>query len=84
MDESKVIILAGLISLIIIIVFLVMAAKINKIANILEFFKDLELKKLENWIIFPCEKCGKEVKVFRTERGVRTCPHCGNVITIPE
>jgi hypothetical protein len=49
--------LDAILTVIMIIVFFVMASKISKILNILEFFRDIELRKPENWFSLKCEKC---------------------------
>jgi len=69
-------ILAGLIGLAALITFFVMAFKLSKILNILEFFRDIELRKPENWTQMKCEKCGHEFRISKAAKGHINCPKC--------
>jgi|AntAceMinimDraft_16_1070373.scaffolds.fasta_scaffold62286_3 Zn finger protein HypA/HybF involved in hydrogenase expression len=68
-----------IISLIILITFFVMANRLRKILNILVFFRDIELRKPENWFQMKCEKCGKEFRVSKALKGTINCPHCRTI-----
>jgi hypothetical protein len=76
-------ILGAIISIALIITFFVIAYRLGKILNILEFFRDIELKNPENWITIKCEKCSKEFKVAKTVKGTINCPECKAVNRIP-
>jgi len=69
------IIIAGLLGLVVLITFFVMAAKLSKIARIAEMFQNAYLTGPENMVNVKCEKCGKE---FKASKGlsVVNCPEC--------
>ena len=71
--------LAAILALAMIITFFVIANRIGKILNILEFFKDLALKDPDNWINIKCEKCGKTFRVAKTISGAVNCPGCKGI-----
>lgn len=66
----------GVISIIMIITFFVMAARLKKIENILDILKQIELKKPENQRQLKCKKCGKEFFVGVLKHGIVSCPDC--------
>jgi len=76
-------ILTGLIGLIVLIVFFVIAYRLKKLVRIAEFFRDIELRKPENWKQMKCEKCGKEFKVSKALKGTINCPECKAINRIP-
>lgn len=80
-DETLTIILiiSGIISLITLIVFFVMAYKIGRINDTLEFFKVIALKDPENWHHLTCTKCKKNFKLPLGATGTTYCPHCGEI-----
>jgi len=55
----------------------VTVSKISKIYDILLFFRDIELRKPENWYDMTCEKCSKVFKISKANRGHVKCPNCG-------
>ena len=71
--------IAVILAIAMIITFFVIAIRIGKILNILEFFKDLALKDPENWITIKCEKCGKDFRVAKTITGAINCPSCKGI-----
>ena len=75
--------IAGLIGIIVLITFFVIAFKISRIVNILEMFKQIELRKPENWKQMKCEKCGKEFDVSIFAKGNINCPECNTINRIP-
>jgi hypothetical protein len=72
----------GIISLIMIITFFVIAARLKNIYFILDFFYKLESGKPENQKLIKCEKCGKEFHISIAKKGVMNCPHCRQVIRL--
>ena len=71
--------IAVILAIAMIITFFVIANRIGKILNILEFFKDLALKDPDNWINIKCEKCGKDFRVAKTITGAVNCPICKGI-----
>jgi predicted Zn-ribbon and HTH transcriptional regulator len=80
--ESSGSLLVAIIGIAMIIVFFVMASKLSKILDILEFFRDIELKNPENWSQIKCEKCGKEFRVSKALKGTVNCPECKSITRI--
>ena len=76
MYSSDVGIVSGIIGIILVITFFVMASKLSKIIGILEFFRDIALKDPENWTTIKCEKCEKEFRVSKALKNTVNCPHC--------
>lgn len=74
--------LAAIIAIVMIVVFFVMAGKLSKILDILEFFRDIALKDPDNWQQIKCEKCGKEFKVSKAMKNNINCPECKSIIRI--
>jgi len=72
-------ILAGLLSLVLIVTFFVMANRLGKIKDILEFFQEIELRKPENWTTMKCEKCGKDIRISKAMKGTVNCPECKTI-----
>jgi predicted Zn-ribbon and HTH transcriptional regulator len=68
--------LDAILIIIMIVVFFVVASKISKILDILTFFRDIELRKPENWFNLKCEKCGHEFRVAKSMKGNINCPDC--------
>ncbi len=68
--------IAGIIGLVIIIVFLKMYSKIKSISDILETYSELEFKKPEYQKTIKCEKCGHEFKISIVKKGHVNCPKC--------
>jgi hypothetical protein len=62
----------------ILIAFFVAVIKIGKIYQILRFFRDIELRKPENWYSMKCAACGRELKVSKATYNHVTCT-CGSV-----
>lgn len=75
-------ILQIILSICILIAFFVAVNKISKIYDILVFFRDLELRKPENWYDQNCEKCGKGFRVSKAMKDPVKCPHCGAINAI--
>ena len=71
-----------LLSICILIAFFVAVSKISKIYDTLVFFRDIELKKPENWFDQNCIKCSKAFRVSKAMRNTVKCPHCGAVNAI--
>lgn len=76
-------ILIAILVIIMIIVFFVMSGNIGKIRSILEFFRDIELKKPENWLQVKCEKCGHEFKASKALKKFVHCPNCKTINKLP-
>jgi Zn finger protein HypA/HybF involved in hydrogenase expression len=78
MDEttSAILIIAGILNLIVIIVFFTMAARVRKIMNILKIWAeaDLKIQGYERKII--CDHCKNEVSISAFEDGIILCPEC--------
>ena len=76
--------LEAILRIALLVIFVIAALKIGKILRILEFFRDVELRKPENWQEITCEKCSGKISVSKAETGSVKCPHCGIINRIPE
>lgn len=76
--------LEAILGIALIVIFVITALKIGKILRILEFFRDVELRKSENWQEITCDKCSGKINVSRADTGSAKCPHCGIINRIPE
>jgi predicted Zn-ribbon and HTH transcriptional regulator len=75
-------ILAGLISLIIIVTFFVMASRLKRIMDAIEGLAELEFKKPENRKPVKCPKCENEFTVSIMKKGTINCPKCKSIISV--
>jgi hypothetical protein len=66
----------GIISLIVIITFFVMAFRLRKIKEYLASLYALEELKPENQKQVKCDKCGKEYSVIKVKTGFMFCAEC--------
>jgi hypothetical protein len=78
--ESIINLFFGIIALIMIITFFVMAGRLKKIENILDILRQLELRKPENSNHFKCENCGKEFNLSVLAQGLVECPGCRQLV----
>jgi hypothetical protein len=76
-------ILAGLITLIIIVTFILMASRLKRIMVSIEGLADLEFKKPENRKSVKCGKCENEFTVSIVKKGTINCPKCRTIVSIP-
>lgn len=84
-STNTIVIIAGIISLITLITFLIMASRIRDIFKILNFFYKMEMAKEENWFTFPSPKCNENVKVLRQYEDFSVkCPHCKEEVAVPD
>jgi LSD1 subclass zinc finger protein len=78
-ENDTYLILAGILSLILIITFFIMANRLKRILDILELFKDTYIKTNEIASFYiKCTKCGKEFKAPKGKSLVN-CPECQTV-----
>jgi hypothetical protein len=76
--------IAGILSIAMIIAFFIMASRLGNILKILEFFRDIELKKPEHWFTFQCENCKKDIKTNTFNKGgTINCPECKRITRVP-
>jgi Zn finger protein HypA/HybF involved in hydrogenase expression len=75
--------LAGIISIIILVTFFVMAARLRRIMDAIESLAELEFKKPENRKTIKCEKCENEFTVSIAKKGTINCPKCKTIVKIP-
>ena len=69
--------LVGILAIIPLVVFFIMAYRLKKIRNAVEVLADIELRKPENRKTIKCEKCEKDFTVSILKRsGTINCPHC--------
>ena len=80
---DNVTLLAGIISIIILITFFVMAYRIKRIMDAIEGLAELEFKKPENRKTIKCEKCENEFTVSIVKKGTINCPKCRTIVRIP-
>jgi Zn finger protein HypA/HybF involved in hydrogenase expression len=80
---DNVTLLAGIISIIIIITFFVMAYRLKRIMDAIEGLAELEFKKTENRKTIKCEKCENEFTVSIVKKGTINCPKCRTIVRIP-
>lgn len=73
---------AGLLSIIILITFFVMANRLRRIMNATEKLIEYEYLKPENRKIIPCDKCGEGVSVSNIQHGLVNCPKCKNPVRV--
>lgn len=75
--------LAVLLSVIVLITFFVMSARLKRIMIAIESLSDLELRKPGNMKAVKCEKCEKEFPVSIVSReATLICPHCKTITRI--
>lgn len=77
-------VLNAILGILILIIFFVTASKISKIHDILVFFRDVELRKPENWYEIKCAACGKEFKISKATKGFASCTHCKSLTKLPD
>jgi protein-arginine kinase activator protein McsA len=68
--------------IIIIAAFFVITSKLSKILDLLEFFKDIEQKRPDNWEHIKCKNCGKEFEISKALKGTFSCSNCNSTIRI--
>jgi hypothetical protein len=66
----------GIISIIVLITFFVMAFRLGKVKDYLAALYALEELKPENQKQVKCDKCGKEYSVFKPKAGFMFCAEC--------
>ena len=86
--------LTGILGIIMIVTFFVIAFRLKRIMNAIEGLAELEFRKPENRKTFKCEKCGKDFDISIAKKdlvinipeqvGNRLvdCPHCKAFIRI--
>jgi hypothetical protein len=73
----------GILSIIIIITFFVMAFRLGKIRDAVESLSIIESLKPENQKAVKCEKCGKEFEVSIVNKGqLIECLECKNPVRV--
>jgi hypothetical protein len=76
--------LTGIISLVILITFFVMASRLLSIKNSLKTLLDLELRKPENRIEVTCEQCKEVYSVSILRKGeLIKCKKCKQTNRVP-
>lgn len=80
---DNVTLLAGIISIIVLITFFVMSSRLKRIMDAIEGLAELEFKKPENRKIIKCEKCENEFTVSIVKKGTINCPKCKTITRIP-
>jgi DNA-directed RNA polymerase subunit RPC12/RpoP len=80
--DDVILLVAGIISIIMIITFFIMASRLKSIESLLDTLTQLELKKPENKKTVKCGNCGKEFFISILKKGSYTCPDCKNTIQI--
>lgn len=73
--------LVGILSLILVITFFVMAYRLKRIMVAIEELTKLEISKPESHETIKCEKCGKDfdISITKNKEELIDCPHCKNL-----
>jgi ssDNA-binding Zn-finger/Zn-ribbon topoisomerase 1 len=79
---DNVTLVAGILSLILIITFFLMAVRLGKISDYLEALLEIEERKPENRKQVTCPECKKDFSLGITKKGFMTCPECKKSIKI--
>ena len=81
--EEIIVIISGILGLILIITFFVMANRLKRIMRVLVFFQRLENRKPENWTQIHCKNCHHEFRVSKGGKDKVICPKCKILNPVP-
>jgi DNA-directed RNA polymerase subunit RPC12/RpoP len=73
-----------IVSIILLIVFLVMAYKIGQIRKYIYKTYLMEFRNPVNYFDIKCESCKRDVKISKSFDRPQVCPQCGHYINLPK